>query len=657
MNDIYRVGMAKPEDIPSADYVDRYGEGNYKEEDLKKLTLTPIKAELRAIKFSSVGNKAVLIERLMYARQTAAKSPETSQERRARLDKQHNDKVDASFKKTNDDKDAQKNARLEATKVSQSLPDGTQQEYYKIIGYQNNIPVDFYKKYPGTFYTLIQLKKLKDSSLVIIASKASKITLLEKESYKEPFLVEYYGTLLSEISRRNKLYESQSPESSRVADMTHSMEIIEASIAQIQKLPEDKKASYSDSQMKSQIEVPDIVAKNQATELKVQQALELDIDGEKITADKYKDFLEVASPGDIKKEIDEIDEALKMLRDAQRDKIMRAEDVNTQRNRLNTLRNRLENPEFYKELAYGQEPDYSKGNTYNVGSQGVLQTNRGEPIDRAKTKFSEDGSVRKTNADGSDFDVFRKGRTINVVKRKQPTPGKPVPPPVQRTGPSDEPIEDIQATPIRPKPEQAQETGTGTNPLVLEAQEYIRKIGEIPINQAPTILLEIRTQLEAGVASNDSVQLQKALKKARDYFTKLDSDMNAIPDTKQTAGRAIDSSLEDMKKIQAQNKLAREKKTALEELRPSGEKGEEERIKKDFNKDVLQLSNANEILKSKVEIQREEIKQLKESIEVKRKKENDDMMSGIAPVFRHLLSLDIENVVKDEEEQVYYTVI
>ena len=129
--------------------------------------------------------------------------------------------------------------------------------------------------------------------------------------------------------------------------------------------------------------------------------------------------------------------------------------------------------------------------------------------------------------------------------------------------------------------------------------------------------------------------------------------------SKLNVAQALDKGLEDMKKIQAQNKKDQQTKTKLTDLRPDRDEGEKLRIDNNFNKDVLQLKKANDVLKSKVKIQKDEIKALKDTIETKLQRENKSMLSYVAPVFKNYLYLDIENVVQEKEhnEKIYYTII
>jgi len=200
---------------------------------------------------------------------------------------------------------------------------------------------------------------------------------------------------------------------------------------------------------------------------------------------------------------------------------------------------------------------------------------------------------------------------------------------------------------------------TGSN-LVQEANNYINEINKIPAFRLSSEMINIRKNLQDAIKEPiNQEKLNQSVAKARQFFQNIDQNLNRVPDRAESAGQAIDQGLDDMKKIEEQNKEAKQAKTKLTDLRPEAKEGEEERIKKNFNKDVLELKTANDVLKSKVNIQREEIKVLKETIEQKLKKENDEMMSSVAPVFRHYLSLDIENVVQEDEaqEQVYYSVI
>jgi len=196
--------------------------------------------------------------------------------------------------------------------------------------------------------------------------------------------------------------------------------------------------------------------------------------------------------------------------------------------------------------------------------------------------------------------------------------------------------------------------------LIQEANNYIGEINKVPAFRLNSKMINIRKELQNAIKQPiNQEKLRMAVEKSRQFFANIDQNLNKVPDRSEVAGRAIDQGLDDMKKIEEQNKQAKEAKTKLTDLRPEAKEGEELRVKKNFNKDVLELKTANDVLKSQVNIQREEIKVLKESIEQKLAKENQSMLSGVAPVFRHYLSLEIENVIQESEdqEQVYYSVI
>jgi len=209
---------------------------------------------------------------------------------------------------------------------------------------------------------------------------------------------------------------------------------------------------------------------------------------------------------------------------------------------------------------------------------------------------------------------------------------------------------------------EVKDTVTGyasNNPLVLEAREYIRKIKQVPQNQLPIQVNELLVNLQKAISMKNLEVLEQSLVQTRNFFSSVDANLNNIIDDKERQGEAIDAGLEDFKKIEKEKTAMKNNKPKLEELRTDPEKGEEERIKKNFNKDVLELTKANDVLKSKVNIQSEEIKILKETIETKLKKENDEMLKGVAPVFHQYLQLDISNVFQENEmnEEVYYSVL
>jgi hypothetical protein len=239
--------------------------------------------------------------------------------------------------------------------------------------------------------------------------------------------------------------------------------------------------------------------------------------------------------------------------------------------------------------------------------------------------------------------------------------GEPGPTPPLRSAP-----EEPQPERVEPESTESAPQGTVTDiplsgsDLIQEARNYIAEINKIPAFRLSSEMLNLRKDLQDAVKEPiEQKKLRDAVQKARLFFSNLDQNLNRIPDRSEAAGRAIDQGLDDMKKIEEQNRQAEEAKTKLTDLRPEAKEGEEERVKKNFNKDVLELKEANDVLKSKVNLQREEIKVLKETIEQKLAKENQEMLAGIAPVFRNYLSLDIENVVQEDEaqEEVYYSVI
>jgi len=322
-------------------------------------------------------------------------------------------------------------------------------------------------------------------------------------------------------------------------------------------------------------------------------------------------FIEQATYEDLVKELDEIKDAMTLILQADKDQVIKINEARTQEGILMKIKRDIENSQKYKA---GEE------------------------------RINED--VKKRG-----FGTSTKAPQIELKdgdKLDLPTLSSPPEP------------EQVEAEPQQTKQGQVGDIPlTGSN-LVQEANNYIAEINKIPAFRLNSQMINIRQELQNAIKEPiDQEKLRIAVQKARQFFQNIDQNLNRIPDRNEMAGQAIDQGLEDMKKIEEQNKQAKEAKTKLTDLRPEAKEGEEERVKKNFNKDVLELKTANDVLKSQVNIQRETIKVLKESIEQKLKKENDSMLSGIAPVFRNYLNLDIENVVQEHEaqEQVYYSVI
>ena len=351
-----------------------------------------------------------------------------------------------------------------------------------------------------------------------------------------------------------------------------------------------------------------------------------DLEGTDLSAETDSDildFLDNVTYDQLVKEIAEIDNAINLLSQADKDKVISIERARNQEAMLNRIKKLMVDSETYK----------------------------------SQDKKTEDERIKE--------DMKKRGFT------QQPTTqppirledGDPAPLPPLRNPPE----------PIQPEPQPTPMGKVGDIPLsgsqlMSEAKTYIRQINKIPVFRLPPELLNIKEGLNKAITRIDAIlkqnkevadesDLKDAVMKARGFFNRSDFNLNRVPDRKEVAGRAIDQGLDDMKKIEEQNKLAEQAKTKLTDLRPDAKEGEEERIKKNFNKDVLELKTANDVLKSQVNIQREEIKILKETIEQKKQRENQQMLAGVAPVFRHYLNLDIDNVVQEHEEKYYSTVI
>ena len=313
-------------------------------------------------------------------------------------------------------------------------------------------------------------------------------------------------------------------------------------------------------------------------------------------------FIQTANLAEMNKELEEIKNALGLIDIAQRDLAsvkpdLRA-DLNNQMKRLEDLQRNIMRSQRYKDLADRKDTDPVR--------------NQGQDLPPLPP---------------------RDARPEKVEPQKPPTPKGTV----------------REETP-----------GFNQNdPMVLEAKEYVRKIKAVPSGQLPIQVNEILQILQEALNSKDMNRLREGLERARSYFSTVDADLNRVSDSKERQGRAIDQGLEDFKKIEAEKKQIKDSKPKLEDLRATAEQGEEERVKKNFNKDVLELTKANDVLKSQVNLQKEEIKVLKETLEQKLKKENEEMLKGVAPVFRSYLQLDIDNVFREDEiqEEVFYSVL
>jgi hypothetical protein len=497
------------------------------------------------------------------------------------------------------------------------------------------------------------------------SSRLAAIVLLDKIKFREDFIEESLRDYFIEARRRDALnYQNRGTQ--KAINMAHAREVLTSAINKVNLLPKGE-AKYTDDDL--QTSARDVGDRMKKVEDAVRDGLRLKVGDGYFPAKDWATWLDDATSAEIKEEKKEIQQALKLLSEAQEDKIIEASYINNQKKALTDLLNRLENPKDFQNVKAGELPDkFNKGNTYRVqkdtSSKAQTQTASGDVVPKNLGSTGQVEGLYQTNLpSGRENDLGKKvitdpkrGGTSYSVRR----------PPVQRTAPT-EPFETVPAEPVSPPAGRvAGDVPSVVNPKILEAREFIRKIGEVPITSAPQVLLDIKKQLEdalralrANPTVFDDKVLDAPIKKARDYFTKLDADMNKIPDEKEAAAQAIDSALEDTKKMEKEKREKAKEKIPLDDLRPEAKEGEEKRVKKNFNKDVLELTDANQVLKSKVELQRQEIKVLKETIEQKKFKENQAMMKGIAPVFKHLLSLEIDNVVKEDElqEQVYYTVI
>lgn len=520
-----------------------------------------------------------------------------------------------------------------------------------VLDYEHKIEKDFYFK-TQIFYTKNQYSEwFEDEEWGFIQYLIQDIAVYttKQVKYQRPALGELIDHVYDLSKRRKQQDQQRNPGTDLANESREDFIKIEAAKKAFESLPKNApapKATFQNSQMKSQIEIPDIDKKKADLKAKVDKALELGpIDEAYFQDTDWEAFLDDATPAMIQKEVDEIDEVLKILLDAQQEKWIEADFINAQRFRLNTLRKHL------------TIPIDKSGKKQNFVREAIQNNPKPAGISAAPVGTGQTYSIYPNRKGPQQPDYAQTGPESGFGASF----GSPVPqaPPPQNLGRAPSAPPRVFGTPATPTPRAAPPINPGApvpENLKAEAREYIRKIGEIPITELPANLNDIRNALQQAL-ERDVKAMNDALNKARTYFTKYDRNKNFIPDSREQAGKAIDDALEDTKKIEAERKEKESKKTPLEDLRPDIQKGEERRIRKNFNRDVLELTTANEVLQSQVDIQREEIKVLKESIESKKKSENDSMLSGIAPVFRHFLNLEIDNVVQEETEQVYYTVI
>jgi hypothetical protein len=351
----------------------------------------------------------------------------------------------------------------------------------------------------------------------------------------------------------------------------------------------------------------------------------------KQTNEELKKFINSKTYDQLLQEVKEIDEAIKLLAQADLDGVKTFTDSRNQEAMLDRIKKAIISSDSY--INQRQKPYRDP------------EIDEEEEIDLDKPKTTQPPTTQAP-------------KTTMRVEDGEPGPQPPLRNPPQ---------------PLQPEPQALPMGKVGDIPLsgsqlMSEAKTYIRQINKIPVFRLPPELLNIKEALnkaikriegikKVGANVSDESDLRDSVAKARAFFNRSDFNLNRVPDRKEVAGRAIDQGLDDMKKIEEQNKLAEQAKTKLTDLRPDAKEGENERIKKNFNKDVLELKTANDVLKSQVNLQREEIKVLKETIEQKKHKENEQMLAGVAPVFRHYLNLNIDNVVQEHEEKFYSTVI
>lgn len=254
--------------------------------------------------------------------------------------------------------------------------------------------------------------------------------------------------------------------------------------------------------------------------------------------------------------------------------------------------------------------------------------------------------------DTADDSVVQNPQQVQTNVAQQP------PPQTARARVVQPPPAVVGVAPPTPNTQPAPNTAAAGSGIVEELRNYLKRYQEIPFYSKTDEANRLQTELQQALATDrngnfirpDKIN-QEELRKHRDYFAKnvgiagkTKAQLKSNQE-KEQANDLIDQAVRDAKILDKREK-EEEKDIKLKELRPDINEGKD--LYEGIDKGEKQLNNQSQFLKKQVQIKDEEIKLLKQKLDEKRNQDFNSQLSGIAPVFRNLLNIQIGDIFAED---------
>jgi len=194
--------------------------------------------------------------------------------------------------------------------------------------------------------------------------------------------------------------------------------------------------------------------------------------------------------------------------------------------------------------------------------------------------------------------------------------------------------------------------------IVSELRNYLKRYQELPFYSKTDEANTLQQDLQDALATDRTGKFirpdkinQEELRKHINYFAKnigiagKSKDQIKSNQEKEQAKDMIDQAVKDAKE-QDKREKEEEKDVKLSELRPDINEGKD--LYEGIDKGEKQLNNQSQFLKNQVKIKDEEIKLLKQKLDQKKNQDFNNQLSGIAPVFRNFLNIQIGDVFQED---------
>jgi hypothetical protein len=193
-----------------------------------------------------------------------------------------------------------------------------------------------------------------------------------------------------------------------------------------------------------------------------------------------------------------------------------------------------------------------------------------------------------------------------------------------------------------------------------QLKEYVKKYNQIPNILITANIEKLRNEAKKALKLPGIQLKNQDVLKHKKFFDTFDQSTELKNISSLEDKQKIEQDKEDMDQLQNINQAVDEAKqlkkeeqenqkgVEYKELRPDVEEGQ--KVYEGIDKELKQTISQTDFLKEQMKIKDEEINLLKSKINQEKEKNTIDMLEKIAPVFRHLLDIQIQDSFTSNDE-------